>query len=158
MAVAISRKHLNRALGAAVVLLVLIQFIPVNRDNPPATSALALDGEVGGIIKRSCFDCHSNNTVWPWYSYVAPASWLVARHVRKGRSELNFSEWGDYSARRMDHKLEEVGEEVGEGKMPLRTYLPLHPSAKLTVEQKEALLAWADSMRAVVGYVPEPQE
>ena len=143
-------------LGAAG-LLVIIQLIPVDRSNPEPTGELSMAGEAGGIIQRSCFDCHSNSTVWPWYSYIAPASWLVAKHVHKGRSELNFSEWSTYSARRMDHKLEEIGEEVEKGKMPLPSYLRAHRSARLTDDQRAAVMAWADSMRAALGYEPEAE-
>jgi hypothetical protein len=84
------------------------------------------------ILRRACFDCHSNETVWPWYAYVAPVSWLVASDVEEGREELNFSQWDAYNADRQAHKIKECGEEVAEGEMPLWFYVPAHPEARLS--------------------------
>ncbi len=124
-------------------LFVVIQFIPVNRDNPEITGEIEAPENVMAILQRSCYDCHSNETVWPWYSYVAPASWLIARDVHEGREELNFSQWTSYSEKQKRHKRKECGEEVEEGEMPLWFYTPLHPEAELLPEDVEALLRWS---------------
>jgi hypothetical protein len=83
---------------ALLVLLLLIQLWPVERTNPPVSAPLEADPEVVAVLRAACYDCHSNETVWPWYSRVAPLSWQVAHHVEEGREELNFSEWGSYTA------------------------------------------------------------
>lgn len=127
-------------LGAA---LLLIQVIRPDQTNPPVTGEVQAPPEVATVLKRACYDCHSNETKWPWYSQVAPVSWLVARDVRNGRKHLNFSEWQGYEAGRKLKKLKETEEEVGEGEMPMAIYLPLHPEAKLTDAERTLLVSWA---------------
>jgi hypothetical protein len=145
-------KPLKKVVFAIVALLLLafiaIQFVPVDRSNPPVTAPLEADEEVIAMLRESCFDCHSNETVWPWYSNVAPMSWLVARDVAEAREHFNFSEWGDYSAGDKAHLAEEAVEEVEEGKMPLPNYLRLHPKAKLTPDDFALLEAWAQEVEA----------
>jgi hypothetical protein len=125
-----------------LLLAVVIQFVPYGHDhsNPPVTKEPQWDSpQTRDLVRRACFDCHSNETGWRFYSYVAPASWLVARDVNEGRRHLNFSEW--------DHPqkhAENVVEEVKKGEMPLWYYLPLHPSAKLSDAEKVALLLGAE--------------
>ena len=126
-----------------VVIAVGIQLIPVNRTNPPVTGEIEAPQEVMAILHRSCFDCHSNETKWPWYSYVAPASWLVAKDVRDGRRHINFSEWRDYNSKQKKHKQEECGEMVAIGEMPLWFYLPLHSESNLSEEDIELLVSWS---------------
>ena len=123
--------------------LIIIQFVPVDRTNPPVTAEIQVPPEIDQILRTSCYDCHSNQTEWPFYSFVAPVSWWVADHVKEGRAELNFSEWGSYSAERQLKKLEEMGEELEEGKMPLPSYLPMHAEARLSSEQVEILVNWS---------------
>ena len=122
---------------------VVIQFIPIDRNNPAVTGEIEAPEEVMAILRRSCYDCHSNETVWPWYSYVAPASWLAAKDVREGRDELNFSEWSSYSTKQKNHKRKECGEEVEEGEMPLWFYTPLHPEAELSQEDIGIISSWS---------------
>ncbi len=124
-------------------VLVLIQLVRPAQTNPPVTGVVQAPPEVMTLLKRSCWDCHSNESVWPWYAQVAPVSWLVARDVNGGRKHLNFSEWQGYEEGRKLKKLEEIAEEVEEGEMPMATYLPLHPEAKLTAAERSALVAWA---------------
>ncbi|MCC6483239.1 MAG: heme-binding domain-containing protein [Armatimonadetes bacterium] len=126
----------------AIILFVIIQLIPVERTNPPVSAEMPAPPHVREILKRSCYDCHSNETVWPWYSRVAPASWLVSRDVTEGRKELNVSEWDRYNERRRAKKMREIWKEVDKGDMPLRIYLPMHPNAKLTEKDKQALHEW----------------
>ena len=97
------------------------------------------------ILVRSCYDCHSNQTNYPWYSYVAPVSWLVAKDTREGRDELNFSTWGDLSKRKKIRTLNDIAEEVEEKEMPLEIYTVVHRDAKLSSEQIEAITAWTKS-------------
>lgn len=124
-----------------LLALVLIQFIPFGHDhsNPPVTKEPAWDSsQTKELFTRACFDCHSNQTGWRWYSWVAPASWLVARDVNGGRRHLNFTQW-DQPQKHAEH----VAEEVKSGDMPPWFYLPLHPSAKLSEAEKQALIEGA---------------
>ena len=131
-----------------VVLLALAQFIRPAKTNPAIDqtlaieSHLAVDPKVAAILDRSCADCHSNKTSWPWYSNVAPVSWFVIDHVNHGRSHLNFSEWGSYDKSKQRSLLEGACELVREGGMPLSSYLPLHPEAKVTDEDKKTICDW----------------
>ena len=130
-----------------ILAVIGIQFVPVNRMNPPVTGEIEAPEKVMAILYRSCYDCHSNKTVWPWYSYVAPASWLVADDVHEGRKHMNFSEWNTYNTKRRNHKIKECGELVEEGEMPLWFYLPLHPEAELLPEDIETIVAWSKSVQ-----------
>jgi hypothetical protein len=136
------KRGVKLALGF-VAVLVLIQAIRPEHTNPPVTADVVAPAEVKSLLKRACYDCHSNETTWPWYSQVAPVSWLVARDVNDGRKHLNFSVWESYEPGRKAHKLEEIEGEVSEGEMPMAIYLPMHPEAKLTEAEKNALIAWA---------------
>ena len=138
-------------LAAAVVAA---QLVPISRTNPPVTGAIDAPRAVQALLDRSCIDCHSNETVWPWYSRIAPVSWLVARDVRKGREELNFSEWADYSERRRNGKYEDIAELVENGEMPLKIYLPLHPNARLSDADRRVLIDWARTHRTAT----EPED
>ncbi|HSK10401.1 MAG TPA: heme-binding domain-containing protein [Vicinamibacterales bacterium] len=132
-----------------VVFLVGAQFVPVSRTNPPSdpqqsfAARLHPPGPVAAALDRSCRDCHTNDTVWPWYSRVAPTSWLVASDVSEGRAHLNFSEWGALNNRRASRTLEEICEEIESGAMPDRKYVLMHPQARLAPEEIEAICAWA---------------
>ena len=131
-------------IGIALVLLFLaIQIVPVDQSNPPVVGAIDAPPEVQTLLDRSCNDCHSNETVWPWYSQIAPVSWLVTRDVKKGRDNLNFSEWTEYSDRRRNRKYEEIEELVTSGEMPLKIYLPLHPEGRLSDAERDVLIEWA---------------
>jgi hypothetical protein len=98
---------------------------------------------VKAILKRACYDCHSHETVWPWYSYVAPVSWWVAKDVHQGREELNFSTWGAYSTKERVEKMQESREEVEEGAMPPWFYTTAHRDARLSREDRAMLHTWA---------------
>lgn len=136
------KKNLSIILSVLVVAFLAIQFVPVKRDNPQAVGDLDAPSEVKAIIKRSCYDCHSNETRWPWYSYVAPASWLVTSDVVNGRKHVNFSNWSTYSEKRRNKIKEHVVEETSEGEMPLPIYLQMHPDAKITPEELKVLSQW----------------
>jgi heme-binding protein len=146
-------------------LVLIIQFIPVDlppmsNDNPGDISKSELvTQDVALLLKTSCYSCHSNETEYPWYSYVAPSSWLIARDVRVGRDELNFSQWQEYDQRKMIGKLDDIATEVGEGHMPMPIYTLMHPSAKLSDEQRKLIVAWTESaMDALVEEEEESEE
>jgi hypothetical protein len=125
-----------------LIAAVLIQFIPFGRNhtNPPATREPAWNSPgTRALIRRACFDCHSNETVWPWYSHVAPVSWLVQNDVNGGRGHLNFSEWD-----RPQRHATDVAAEVKQADMPPWFYLPMHSPARLTDTEKEALMDGAE--------------
>jgi hypothetical protein len=130
---------------ALVVLggLVTIQFVPIDTSNPPVTGDVPSSAAVKAVLRRACYDCHSNETEWPWYSRIAPISWWVARDVRKGRAELNFSTWDQYSTKQRVKKLKETSETVAEGEMPPWFYLPAHRDARLSAEDRALLKGWA---------------
>lgn len=137
-----------------LVVAVAIQFVPVQRSNPPVEGEVPAPANVRTILRRACYDCHSNETVWPWYSHVAPFSWLLARDVRGGREELNFSTWNRIATQQQVKKLKESWEEVAEGEMPPWFYLGVHRDAALSVEDRKVLRDWALSAapeRAVAG-------
>lgn len=139
-----------------VCLLVIAQFKRPPKTNPAVDPAqtleahVQLDPKVSAILNRSCYDCHSNKTRWPWYANVAPVSWFVIDHVNEGRRDLNFSEWGKYSSNDRRGQLGQLCELVTEGWMPLSSYTPLHPAAKLSDEDKKVLCEWASAERARV--------
>jgi hypothetical protein len=125
-----------------MVILVAIQFIRIDSTNPPIDSDIPTSIEVKSILRRSCYDCHSNETIWPWYSHIAPISWLLAWDVRDGRDELNFSTWSQYSTQRQLKKLKESWEQITEGDMPPWYYLLPHPDARLSPAERELLRQW----------------
>ena len=129
------------------IALVAIQFIPVERSNPPVTGLVDAPEDVMSTLRRSCWNCHSNETEWPWYAYVAPVSWRVSQHVWMAREHVNFTEWDSYDAEELDEAFEEIAEEIEKGGMPLSDYLLLHREAKLTTTDRERLVAWAESAR-----------
>ncbi len=132
-----------------VVTFLAIQGIRPERTNPasdPAmeiTAVLSVPHDVRTILERSCYDCHSNRTVWPWYSAVSPASWLVTDDVQEGRRHLNFSEWGTYKPGKRINRLDMIVYEINREKMPLRKYLLIHRNAALSEADRDLLRTWA---------------
>ena len=102
---------------------------------------------VQATLQSACYDCHSNQTRYPWYNNIAPVSYWLADHVEEGTEHLNFSEWSSYSVKRKDHKLEEVAEEVEKGEMPLNEYTWSHAEAKLSDQQIKELIQWVNAAR-----------
>ncbi|MFH0947164.1 MAG: heme-binding domain-containing protein [Planctomycetota bacterium] len=127
-----------------IVALVAMQFWPVDRENPAKRGDPAAPEQVVSVLKRACYNCHSNETQWPWYGYVAPVSWLLSGHVKDARSKVNFSEWDSYSAKKRAKIIEEVYDEVEGEDMPPALYALGHPEAKVTAAELAALKAWAD--------------
>lgn len=126
-----------------IIALVGIQFIPNEQNNPPVEYDLSAPNDVKDILRKACYDCHSNETNWAWYTKVAPLSWLTTSDVKNGRKHLNFSEWGNMRTSDQLKMKEEIWEEVREENMPLWQYRIMHPSTKLSTEEKNALRNWA---------------
>jgi len=135
----------KKILVAIIVIVVGIQFIPVDRDNPPVSQDINPPENISTILRNSCYDCHSNETRWPWYSYVAPVSFLVVNDVKEGRRHLNFSEWDRYDDEKQGKILKEILEEVEKGDMPLPKYLITHPDAEMNSEKIKVLKDWITS-------------
>lgn len=141
-----------KIIGVIVIaVFILIQLIP-HDDNENGmkpvnsiTKVYAVPENVGAILKRSCNDCHSNHTNYPWYAQLQPFRFILDRHIRNGKAELNFDEFGSYTPRRQRSRLRAIGESLDEGSMPLSSYTLIHRSAKLTKEDKLVLENWIKS-------------
>ena len=137
-----------------VVLFLAIQFVRPARTNPAVDESQTIFArtqmtpQVAAILNRSCADCHSNKTVWPWYTNVAPVSWFIVNHVNEARPLLNFSEWGKLDRDRQSKKLQQICDQVSDGEMPLSTYTPLHPGSKPKPADVKVLCEWTDAERA----------
>ncbi|MCA1619168.1 MAG: heme-binding domain-containing protein [Acidobacteria bacterium] len=142
------KKVLKWSAVAFALVFLGAQAVRPDRTNPPVDASKTLGAntrmtpEVAAILERSCNDCHSSETVWPWYSNVAPASWFLKWHVDEGRRELSFSEWATYTKRKRERKLHEICQQVESGAMPLKSYLPLHPEARLSDEDRRVICEW----------------
>ncbi len=148
---------IKKILIGLLLVLVAIQFIRPAKNQSAELSAndisraYTISGEMQDLLKTSCADCHSNNTVYPWYSNVQPVAWWLSNHVNEGKKELNFSEFATYSPKKQAHKLKEVIEQVKEGEMPLNSYTWIHKNATLTDDQKLAISSWADALRKEIA-------
>lgn len=123
-------------------IFLLLQLVPVERKNPPTSGEIQVPVHIRSILQRACWDCHSHQTRWPWYSKIAPISWLVVHDVEEGRKELNFSLWTTYNTKKMRKKLDEIEEEISNNKMPPTLYTWLHTQAHLTPQDKKQLKQW----------------
>ena len=156
----------KKILIALAVILLIVQFIRPERNIAagPSASHIATHyptpDNVKAILERSCYDCHSNTTQYPWYASIQPVGWWLADHVKEGKSELNFDEFMTYKPKKARHKMEEVNEMVKEGEMPLASYTIIHRDAKLTEEEKLAVANWSvATMKAIeVEHKLEPTE
>ncbi len=150
------KRTLMFTLGLLGILFLGAQFFQPDRTNPPfeesltISTHLSVSPEIDSVLRRACYDCHSNETRWPWYSYVAPSSWLVARDVEQARRHLNFSEWGKYRKTKAMSTLESICDEVTARTMPLSQYALIHPGAQLTQEEIDLLCKWSESQIAVI--------
>ena len=143
--------------GVVVLALIVMQLFRPERTNPASDPGASFEAvvkppqAVTSSLKRACHDCHSNQTAWPWYSNIAPASWLIASDVNEGRAHLNLSEWTKAGAEGEKPDVEELCSEVREGKMPLPAYTVLHPQAKLSGQEVAALCALSAGEEAAAG-------
>lgn len=144
---------IRKILLALLIILVLMQFYRIDKTNPPVDpnqNFIRLEqapAPIAKMLKDACYDCHSHETTYPWYTNVMPFSKWIKSHIDHGRDEMNFSTWGSYSDQKKDHKLEEGAEFVLETKMPLTSYLIAHPEARITPEQRKELADWFQSRR-----------
>ena len=147
------RKVIKWVVIAILVIFLGMQVYQPERTNPPVDETKTLFAvvttppEIRTVFERSCFDCHSHNTRWPFYSSIAPASWLVAADVHEGRKHLNLSMWGDYNTNKRVAKLDQICQEISDEKMPLKQYLLLHSSAALSKAEVDLICDWADEQR-----------
>ena len=129
-----------------VAIVLVIQFIPVERNvsTVPAGQSFQktekVPANVAAILKVSCYDCHSNNTRYPWYSELQPGAWFMARHIKKGKEELNFDEFNNYSKRRKKAKIKSIISQIEKDEMPLKSYRMMHGNARLSADEKKELL------------------
>ncbi|MGZ4845363.1 MAG: heme-binding domain-containing protein [Candidatus Angelobacter sp.] len=146
------KKWLKLSLITLVVLVAAAQVVRPARTNPPVdpkkeiSAHMQMDPAVMATLSRACNDCHSNRTEWPWYTNVAPVSWLVARDVNEGREELNLSEWGASKEKEPGKLLGKICSEMKDGEMPMATYTLLHPQAKLTSAEVQNVCRWTNSI------------
>lgn len=138
-------------LGFVIILIVMQFFQPVqnlSKERPKAhlEELYILPLNVKGILAQSCYDCHSNNTKYPWYSRIQPGAWFMERHIRKGKEELNFSNFGNYSLRKQRNMFRSMAGQVKKDEMPLSSYTLIHRNATLSQKEKQALIKWFDAM------------
>lgn len=149
---------MKKILIALLVVLVVLQFFQIDKTNPVVDESKDFlktqntPEEIASIIKTSCYDCHSNESKYPWYSNVQPAGWFLKDHIDEGRRELNFSTFTDYELKRQDHKLEECIEYIEKDEMPLGSYTLVHREAALTEAQKNILIDYFKSVRTKLNY------
>jgi hypothetical protein len=139
-----------------ILLIVLFQFVPVQRTNPSVEAALQVNPQVSDVLKKACFDCHSHETVWPWYSRIAPVSWLIAHDVNHGRKYINFSAWELMNADDKNFACLQIRDVVEKGDMPLKSYTLLHRRAYLTDADKQLIYTWVDAVTAENDRVDAP--
>ena len=143
---------MKKVLLGILVGFILIQFIRPHKNDSKndinhISTIMPVSSEVEAILKTSCNDCHSNSTVYPWYSEIAPVSWYLASHVNDGKEHLNLSEWTTYNTYQKEHILNDFEEVLMSHEMPLKSYLILHKEAELSQEQYKALVAWVKTIK-----------
>jgi hypothetical protein len=133
-----------------LALVIVIQFIPsgrpevIEQNENDLIASNSIPDSIASLLKTTCYDCHSNQTNYPWYSYVAPVSWLVSRDVRIGRKHMNFSNWEKLSKTDKAEHLSDINDEVSMGSMPLVIYPIMHSEARLTAEERQMIVDWTD--------------
>jgi hypothetical protein len=140
--------RIKKILLSILVVFIAIQFIQPARNKNGGVLAtniskmISIPDSVQVVLKNACYDCHSNNTNYPWYSYVQPMGWMLNNHIRNGKKELNFSDFGSYSARRQQSKLKSIASQIRDSEMPLSSYTWVHKTARLTKEEKALIINW----------------
>ena len=147
------KKIIKRVLLGLLVIVVLIQFIRPEKNQGSAdtdkdiTHFVHVPDTIRSLLKKSCYDCHSNHTNYPWYADISPGSLWLASHIRNGKDKLNFSDFAQYTTRRKKNKLTSIVEQIEEREMPLKSYLFLHRNARLSPGQIQLIIDWADSAK-----------
>ncbi|MDE3185071.1 MAG: heme-binding domain-containing protein [Bacteroidota bacterium] len=143
----------KKILLALLIVFIAIQFVqPARNKNGlvepvDVTKAVSVPENVKMILQTACYDCHSNNTNYPWYTYVQPVGWILNNHIINGKKELNFSDFGSYPIRRQQSKLKAIADQIKDGEMPLYSYTIIHKNARLSKEQKALLTDWAQKAK-----------
>lgn len=156
-------KLLKKISLGVVLVFVAMQFYSPTKNLSPGNHTVTFiketnpSPELKAVLETSCYDCHSNNTAYPWYNNVAPISYWISRHVKEGKDHLNFSEWKTYSIDKKDHLLEELEEVVVNGEMPLTEYTWLHGDAKLSVKEVGDLIEWVKQTRIIYQLGKQPK-
>jgi hypothetical protein len=151
----------KRSALIALAVFLILQAFRIDKSTKPADPAkdfilLNQPGEeLGNLLKNSCYDCHSNQASYPWYTNIAPVSWWIKHHINEGSEHLNFSEWSTYSSRKADHKLKECVEMLEESEMPLSSYVLMHGDAALSAEQSKQLTDYLSSLRTFESEKPK---
>ena len=146
-------KWTKRILLTILIVFILIQFIRPARNQSgqvlttDITKAVNVPDKVLDVFKNSCYDCHSNDTRYPWYVNIEPMGWFMARHIKNGKANLNFSEFGTYSKRKQANKLRAIAKSVNDGSMPLSSYTIMHTDAKLSEEDKKLITEWTSNTK-----------
>lgn len=146
-------RFLKKILLAFLIAFIAIQFIRPARNisgqvlPTDITKQVNIPNMVLNVLKTSCYDCHSNNTRYPWYVNIQPVGWMLAKHVKDGKENFNFSEFGSYSIRKQANKLRAVVSSIKEGSMPLSSYTLIHTNARLGQESKNLIIDWATKTR-----------
>lgn len=142
-------RRVKIAAAVILLLLVVIQFIRPERNSnsteQPANmvSVMPVPEKVQALLTTACYDCHSNNTHYPWYMNIQPVAWLMANHIKDGKAELNFDEFATYSRRRQTSKLQSIANSLKDGSMPLSSYTWMHKEARLSDQDKQIIINWA---------------
>lgn len=137
---------------ALAVVFVIIQFFPIDKNNPPADAAkdfLAVNNAPAEVVKlfhTACYDCHAHTTVYPWYTSVAPVSWFIGNHIAEGRQHTNYSLWTEYNAEQKERKLEETIKVIADKEMPMLTYWMIHWEAKISPEERKTMTDWLETL------------
>lgn len=146
---------MKNLLKVLLVVFIILQFFRIDKTNPTVDKNMDFltikktPENVATLIKSACYDCHSNETIYPWYSNIQPFGWFLKDHIDEGRRELNFSNFATYEPARQARKLNKAAKEVKEGEMPLESYILIHKDAKLTPQQKELLVTYFNTMKDV---------
>ncbi len=142
---------LKKILLVLLIVFIAIQFIqPARNTNGQVlptdiSKIVSVPENVQNILRTACYDCHSNHTNYPWYNYIQPAAWMLANHIKNGKKELNFSDFGSYSQRRQESKFKSIASQIKDEEMPLYSYTIMHKNARLTKEEKMLIINWAQN-------------
>ncbi|MCD2422125.1 heme-binding domain-containing protein [Niabella pedocola] len=143
----------KKVIVALLVLLVIIQFFGAEKNSSAVTAENAIEQHytvpppIQTLLRTGCYDCHSNNTVYPWYSRIQPVAWWLASHIRSGKKHLNFDEFNTYPAKKKLRKLDEVAETVNKGEMPLPSYTLIHRNAQLSDADRKEIESWVKEVK-----------
>ncbi len=148
-------KSIKKILAEFLVIFLLIQFVQPTRNKSgqvmpnDISKTIAIPAEIKAILINSCYDCHSNNTNYPWYAYIQPMHWFLNNHIQAGKAELNFNEFGSYTLRRQKNKLRAIENSLEDGTMPLSSYTLIHRNAILSKAEKSLLMSWVQNSKDI---------